>query len=251
MRVYKFGGASVRNAAGVKNLANALKTLGSEGLFVVVSAMGKMTNAFEDLVQSYRSGGPWQEKLSAIKLYHLEIIKDLEFEDHQSQVALLDAQLEAVSQALLDHKDENYNLVYDQVVGQAELISTRICSAYLAEQSIENTWLDARECVATDAQFRQARVDWERTTEQIRELVDRKSCTLTQGFIGRAPQGLSTTLGREGSDYTAAIFAHALDAEEVCVFKDVPGVKNADPRVFEHTTLLQNISHKEAIEMAF
>jgi len=252
MEIFKFGGASVKDAKGVKNFVSTLLKLNTSEVLIVISAMGKMTNAFEDIVRSYcdKNENP-EQLLTGVKNFHFEIIDQLGFRESDS----ITAQVEAIFSEMIQFFDQNqktdYDYIYDQIVSKAEFLSTRICSAYLSDQGLQNNWLDVRECIETDSDFRRAKVDWEKTTKKILNKVDVHTITITQGFIGKDIEGNTTTLGREGSDYTAGIFAYCLDAKEVSIFKDVPGVLNADPREFDQTTLIEEISYREAIEMAF
>lgn len=252
MEVYKFGGASVKDADGVRNFVSVLKRLGRTRVVVVVSAMGKMTNAFEDIVRSFfKDSSLPEEQLDLAWQFHKNILRDLDIAENQEVHALVDGIFDEIREFLGNCDSMDFDYVYDQVVSRAELLSTRICSAYLKIEGEAHNWLDVRECIRTNSDFRRARVDWEATCSRINELVDSTCMTITQGFLGSDADGNTTTLGREGSDYTAGIFAYCLNAEQVSVFKDVPGVLNADPRVFAQTSLLDQISYKEAIEMAF
>ncbi|QNJ97660.1 aspartate kinase [Constantimarinum furrinae] len=253
MKIFKFGGASVKDAEGVKNLVTVLKTTNEKNLVVVVSAMGKMTNAFEEVVKAYFSEKKGMEAaVSGIYDYHMAIISEL-FPNKSHEVYTKVNEWFAELKAFLkSSKSNNHAYVYDQVVSFGELLSTTIVSAYLSEENIQNTFLDVRNCIKTDAGYRDAKVDWEQTKEAIEERVSKKGITITQGFLGsEGSNNFTTTLGREGSDYTAAIFAYCLNAESVTIWKDVPGVLNADPRYFQKTTLLNHISYREAIELAF
>ena len=252
MKVFKFGGASVKDAEGVQNLHHVLTQQGSEDTLIVVSAMGKMTNALEAVVGAYFDA-PDQvaPQLLSIQAYHFEIIEGLfatETDAVKNEVLRL---IEELNSFLKANKSPNRAFVYDQVVSFGELISTRIIAAYLQTQAVPCLWLDARSCVKTDAYYRDANLDWDQTKTQIKSAVAGQSTVITQGFIGSDSNNFTTTLGREGSDYSAAIFAYALDATSVTIWKDVPGVLNADPRVFDHTQLLHQISYREAIELAF
>ncbi len=252
MEIFKFGGASVKDAKGVKNFVHTLKKLNQKRVLIVISAMGKMTNAFEAIVKSYiEKEAGLDELLSQARSFHLSIIEKLSFDDPTEIKQGVERIFSEISDFLEKNKRQDYDFVYDQVVSRAEYLSTSICSAYLSESGILNNWLDVRQCIKTDSDFRRARIDWNLTSEAILTHVDTSAITITQGFIGQDDQGNTTTLGREGSDYTAGIFAYCLDAKEVSIFKDVPGVLNADPREFEQTTLIEEISYKEAIEMAF
>jgi aspartate kinase len=253
LKVFKFGGASVKDAEGVKNLATVLKKTGERDLLVVVSAMGKMTNALEIVVTNYfKDKGSFTEAEQLLMDFHLPILNEL-FENPSHPVFKnLKVWVVGLTNFLKQNKSNNHAFVYDQVVSYGELISTMIVSAYLNEIAISNTWLDVRNCIVTDAKYRDAKVDWETTQHNISTKVSAKGITITQGFLGaEGGNNFTTTLGREGSDYTAAIFAYCLNAETVTIWKDVPGVLNADPRYFSKTTLLQKISYHEAIELAF
>jgi len=214
--------------------------------------MGKMTNAFEIIVDDCLSNSKEiSTHIDSIKNFHFEIMEAL-FEDKNAQVY---TEIETVflnlERFIFENKSTDYNFVYDQIVSQAEFLSTIICSNYLQKAEIENNWVDVRNCIVTDSDFRRAKVDWKKTCENIYNTISKNKITITQGFVASDIQKNTTTLGREGSDYTAAIFAYCLDAEEVSIFKDVSGVLNADPRYFDETTLLEQISYREAIEMAF
>ena len=252
MRVFKFGGASVKDADGVKNVATVLKQTGHEQLVVVVSAMGKTTNALEQIVASYLQQEP-ELKTQMIDLhrYHFDIVDAL-FENKQHPIYQKTQALFTDLQTTLDrNKSKQYDYIYDQVVSYGELISTTIISEYLADQGFDNQWIDARELIKTDTTYRDATVDWERTQQTIRDKVNRNTLSVTQGFIASDANNFTTTLGREGSDYTAGIFAYCLGADSVSIWKDVPGVLNGDPRVFDKTKLLRQVSYSEAIELAF
>lgn len=252
MRVFKFGGASVKDANGIRNLVKVLEETGHQNTFLVVSAMGKMTNAMEAVVKAYfdkRVG--LKNAFEEVVLYHQTILEDL-FEDKKhpvyEKVALL---FEEVQGFLAWNKSPNYSFVYDQVVGYGELLSTTIVSMYLNEVGIKNFWMDIRDFIKTDDNYRDGRVNWEKTQQLISEGVEKNKLYITQGFLASNDNNFTTTLGREGSDYTAAILAYCLNANSVTIWKDVPGVLNADPRYFEETSLLNKISYREAIELAF
>ena len=252
MRIFKFGGASVKDADGIKNVFDVLQKVGFEEVLLVVSAMGKTTNAMEIVIKNYfeKSNG-LQSAIQDVKKYHNQILLDLfdnEDDDVFFAVNSLFADLEYF---LRSNKSPNYNFVYDQVVSYGELISTTIISHYFNFRGLKNHWLDVREFIKTDATYRDAEVNWEATQKNISKNVKKKTLNITQGFIGSDENGFTTTLGREGSDYTAAIFAYCLNAESVTIWKDVPGVMNADPRYFENAILLNQISYREAIELAF
>jgi aspartate kinase len=252
MRVFKFGGASVKDATGVKNVATVLQKVGYKNTLIVVSAMGKTTNALEVVIDNYlNKKEELQSALQDVKKYHNEILLEL-FENEQHTIFKVVSNLFDELKGLLDrNKSPDYNFVYDQVIGYGELVSTTIISAYLNEIGLKNKWLDVREFIKTDNYYRRANVNWDETQERIASQFDRNSLNITQGFLGSDANNFTTTLGREGSDYTAAIFAYCLNAESVTIWKDVPGVLNADPRYFENAQLLHKISYREAIELAF
>ncbi len=252
MRIFKFGGASVKDAEGVKNVVSVLEKVGHENTLLVISAMGKTTNALEEVVKNYfEKSKELHASIQEVRKYHNQILMELfENEDHEVffEVTSLFDDLEYFVRS---NKSPNYSFVYDQVISFGELVSTTIVSFYLKETGVANTWLDVRNYIKTDTNYRDANVDWEQTQNLIKKGVERKTLNITQGFIGSDPNNFTTTLGREGSDYTAAIFAYCLDAESVTIWKDVPGVLNADPRYFENAVLLNQISYREAIELAF
>lgn len=260
MRVFKFGGASVKDADGVRNVLRVIETHGNPPLTVVVSAMGKTTNALEELVAVLLDGGDWQSLYADIIKRHKRILADLfkDATDRGKQDHPLNHTQEQVDELgqdlyerLQELKGDQYNFVYDQIVSYGELLSTTIVSGYLRAAGMNCRWLDARRIVHTDNKYRDAGVDWKRTQRALELLTYENEAFVTQGFIGSDPQGNTTTLGREGSDYSAAIFAYCLKAESVSIWKDVQGVFNGDPRVFENTALLEQISYREAIELAF
>ena len=251
MKIFKFGGASVKDADGVKNLVKVLKNEGLENTLVVVSAMGKMTNAFENIVEAYfYKKTPLSDALLDVRNYHLTIIENLSFEQKNSIFFDFEHFFAQLIGFLTKNTSKDYNYIYDQIVSFGELLSTKIVSAYLTKIGVKNNWIDVREYIRTDDFYRNAKVDWKETKKKISSNIDSSKLTITQGFLG-GNRSSTTTLGREGSDYTAAIFAHSLNAESVTIWKDVDGVLNADPRSFDDTKLLEQISYKEAIEMAF
>ncbi|MCM5664254.1 aspartate kinase [Galbibacter mesophilus] len=252
MRIFKFGGASVKDADGIKNVVNVLQTVGHENTLLVVSAMGKTTNAMEVVVKNYfENKAELNASFEEIETYHHKILKDLFKNDNHPVFAEVRGLIEQVQGFLAWNKSPKYSFVYDQVVGYGELISTTILSNYFKEVGIKNKWLDVRDYIKTDDSYREGTVNWEQTQKNITENVDQSCLNITQGFLGSDENNFTTTLGREGSDYTAAIFAYCLNADSVTIWKDVPGVLNADPRYFENAELLNRISYREAIELAF
>lgn len=252
MRIFKFGGASVKDADGVKNLAHVLEQVGFENTLLVISAMGKTTNALEVVIRNYfDKSNELNASLQEVRKYHNQILMDL-FDNEEHEVFYeVTALLDDLEYFIRSNKSPNYNFVYDQVISFGELVSTTIVSFYLKEVGIKNSWLDVRNFIKTDTNYRDANVDWEQTQTLIKKGVKKNTLNITQGFIGSDENNFTTTLGREGSDYTAAIFAYCLSAESVTIWKDVPGVLNADPRYFENAILLNQISYREAIELAF
>lgn len=251
MKVFKFGGASVKNAEGVKNVLRVLQNSGEREKLVVISAMGKTTNALEEVVDEYLNSGSYHNSLQPVKEYHEEILNGLFDKNEPAIFEKVKAYFRELEIFLQHNRSSMYDFVYDQVVIYGELLSTTIVSAYLEKNGVNNSWLDARSCVRTDSTYRDAQVNWTETQEKILNKVRQNALTITQGFIGADENNFSTTLGREGSDYTAGIFAYCLNADSVTIWKDVPGVLNADPRVFENPMLLEQISYEEAIELAF
>ena len=251
MKVFKFGGASVKDAAGVKNVQNVLEKTGNGPKVIVISAMGKTTNALEIVIKDYLFEKEIPKSLEAVEETHFDILNEL-FEDTKASVFTKVNKLFTELKNFLQHnKSEQYDFVYDQVICYGELVSTTIVSEYLNSQNVNTNWVDAREFIKTDSVYRDAGVNWEETQEAIQRNLNLNKINITQGFIGSDPNNFTTTLGREGSDYTAAIFAYCINAENVTIWKDVPGVLNADPRVFKDPELLQHISYEEAIELAF
>ena len=252
MKVFKFGGASVRDHHGVINLFNIVKLLKLKKTVIVISAMGKTTNAFEKVVNAYFNDlDQINLFIDEIKKMHFNLIRKL-FKDINEELEInIDKIFSELNSFIISNKNMNYSYVYDQIVSNGELLSTLIIHHYLKENGLENTWLDSRICIKTDSYFRDSNLDWMETEKKINSSVDKNLITITQGFIGSDSNNNTTTLGREGSDYSAAIFAYALNAKSVTIWKDVPGVLNGDPRVFDDFILLNKISYREAIELAF
>jgi aspartate kinase len=256
-KIYKFGGASVKDADAVRNLKNIVAQHKDEDIFLVVSAMGKTTNMLEKVLKDFRdhNGELGIEALSEVMSYHEKIILDLFDQNREHPV------IESVSSLFIElweklqNTDQPYDFQYDQTVSYGELISTTIIQEYLNHCDVPCRWLDARKYVLTDERFRAASPDWDETRLRISKLNEEHIhgiVCITQGFIGSTVDGKhSVTLGREGSDYTAAIFANCLDAEEVTIWKDVDGLLNADPKRFDETVQLPHITYSEAIELAF
>ena len=252
MRIFKFGGASVKDAKGVQNVFQLLQKVGHENTLIVVSAMGKTTNALELVVQHYfEQSQELNASLQEVRKYHNQILLEL-FEDENHKVfKAVNNWFDELNYFLSHNKSPNYSFVYDQIVSLGEIVSTTIVSHYFNEKGLDNKWLDVRNFIKTDTTYRDAQVQWEATQKAISQGIEKKKLYITQGFLGADPNHFTTTLGREGSDYSAAIFAYCLNAASVTIWKDVPGVLNADPRYFENSILLNQISYREAIELAF
>lgn len=255
IQVFKFGGASVKDADAVRNVAQILQRFKDQKLVIVVSAMGKTTNALEAVVNSHaKQDGRATALLNEIKASHATIAEQLFGNDSGIQELLEQTFAEAESE-LEGAPHPNYDYLYDQIICIGELVSSRIVAAYLDKIGLRTSWLDARNVVRTDDQYREGWVQWDITQSQmntvVKPMLERGGYVLTQGFIGSTADNATTTLGREGSDYTAAIFSYCLDADAMSIWKDVPGVLTADPRLFENVVKLDRMSYKEAIEMTY
>jgi aspartate kinase len=263
MNIFKFGGASVKDADGIINVCTILSAHKLQSLGVVVSAMGKTTNALELVIERYQNDDlTYLELIDDLENQHLKIIGDLEahLTDMEGVKLLrfrksgIKQEVQSLVKSLKDelarNKSGNYSFLYDQVVCYGELLSTKIVASYLNTCDVPVAWLDARQLIKTDRKYRDAGVNWAQS-----EVAIKSKCTnrffLTQGFIGSDDNGFTTTLGREGSDYTAGIIAYCLGAQAVTIWKDVPGVLNADPREFSETQLIHSMPYNEAIELAF
>lgn len=255
MEVFKFGGASVVNADAVRNLTRIIKNSNPKDLLIVISAMGKMTNKLEELSNAYTFGQEnAHDLLEEIKVYHFDILNDL-FPDHQHPVFNEVANTFVEIEWLLEEEaNDAPDYIYDQIVSIGEVISTKIVSAFLNESGIPATWADARNFIKTDNTYREGKVDWEKTEAEIQKHllpVLQKGIAVTQGFIGGTSENFTTTLGREGSDYSAAIFTACLNADSLTIWKDVPGVLNADPKWFDQTERIPQLSYHDAIELTY
>lgn len=254
VKVFKFGGASVRDAAAVRNVAEIIRRYPDDSLVVIVSAMGKITNALEALLNAYvdNTDERWQ-RFDEIRDFHLKITGEL-FPDSSSLIYReLENVFSVVTEKLQTRPSENYDYEYDQMVSLGEILSSLIVNAYLNEAGLTSVWLDARSLIRTDNTYRDARILWHQTETGVRRAVDFAASRiyLTQGFIGSTLENLVTTLGREGSDYSAAIAAYCLDAADVTIWKDVPGVLNADPKWFDDTVKIDELTYHDAIELAY
>lgn len=249
MKVFKFGGASVKNAEAVRNTSSIIRSFSHERLLVVVSAIGKTTNALERVVQAIQRKQDVNTELRPLIEYHTSILAEL-FPAQHTIFAKVETTFAEIQKFTAHEMPEDQ--LYDQVVSLGEVVSTLILAAYLKEQHVNVTWLDAREYVFTDATYREGKVDWVKTKNAVSRLASEQATLfVTQGFIGKSPEGFTTTLGREGSDFTAAIFASCLGAESVTIWKDVPGVMNADPKRLPAAVVFEELPFKEAAEMTY
>jgi len=256
MQVFKFGGASVKDAPSVKNVATIVKNHAVENTLVVVSAMGKTTNKLEELVNAWFYGeGNTLQFFEEVKAFHLEIAGKLFANTTHPVYNVLENVFVELLWAIEETPSHSYNHHYDQIVSQGEVLSTRLVSAYLAECGIQNKWVDARDIIQTDNTYRDGKVDYvlsgQRAQQELLPKFAEVGVVLTQGFIGGTSENFTTTLGREGSDYTAALLAYFTNAKQVIIWKDVPGVLNADPRYFKNTKKLDEIGYHDAIEMTY
>jgi aspartate kinase len=257
MKVFKFGGASVKDAEGVRNVARVLKHFPEDDLLIVVSAMGKTTNALEEVVWGWQAGKDVSNLIRILERDHLLVQMEVAPNDHRT-IETLKKGFDLLRIKTAEKPSTEPDRDYDQIVGNGEHWSTLIVSSYLNATGILNRWLGAATVIQTDRTFRQARVDWDKTARYakvafrwIRSGAASPLRIVTQGFIGAHGDHDVTTLGREGSDFSAAIFAYLLDAESVTIWKDVAGMFNADPKRFAETVLLEHISYREAIELSY
>jgi aspartate kinase len=255
MKVFKFGGASVRNAEGVRNMASIVKA-NPGNMIIVISAMGKTTNALEEIVKNYFNGKKEEmvRQISHLKDYHLSIVNEL-FDRKESDTAeVVSEEFSTLEKRLLSNSPSlDFDFEYDQVVSTGEILSSKIAGAYLGKANISNQWIDIRQCLRTDDTWREGNIDWTLSRELVPQAFNftDSHLYLTQGFIAATPFNSTTTLGREGSDYTAAIIANILEAESVTIWKDVEGIMNADPNKFNATQKLDELSYREAVEMTY
>lgn len=257
MLVFKFGGASVKDEKAVKNVAEIVSFFPNKEIIIVVSAMGKTTNALEEILNACRNKNKiaFLEKITQLEEYHNQIIKALFSDKKNSIYKTIDEIFKKLRDLYHILFSEKYSLHYDQVVSLGEILSSHILSAYFVEQKMSTNWIDARNLVHTDTTFQEAKVNWKKTYEAINKellpMFKHNKIVVTQGFIGGTKGGKTSTLGREGSDYSAAIFAFCCNAESVTIWKDVPGMLNADPKYFQNTKKLAKISFKEALELSY
>ena len=257
MKVFKFGGASINSYERIKNLSWILQHHKDEKILIVISAMGKMTNALEKVAEEYFEGKSAEalHLFESVKSHHLSLVKYLFTFEWQKATQDLESIFAKTEEILNTAPTRDYNYYYDQIVSVGEVLSSTLISNFLTEEKMPNTWLDVRKVIKTDSTFRDGKMNWELTDIMIRAevnpLFNENNFVITQGFIGSDEENNSTTLGREGSDYTAAIFAKILKAESATIWKDVDGVMNGDPREFPNAIVLENLNYKEVIEMAY
>jgi aspartate kinase len=250
IKVFKFGGASIMDVQNIKNVGNILQEYANQELVIVFSAMGKVTNMLENVVDSYvQKSTNTNIVLQKVKDFHSIILRGI-FKESHPIFDIVNNLFVEIEWVLEDDPNQDYAYDYDQIVSVGEFLSTQIMSAYLQQVGFENTWLDVRDLIRTDNTHRNAKIDWETTTDLIKRNVKTKH-SITQGFLGCTSENFTSTLGREGSDFSAAILAFCLEASEVVIWKDVPGMMNADPKYFPNAKLLSQVSFDEAIELAF
>ena len=251
MKVFKFGGASIKDISSIKNILKIISTYNEDRLVIVVSAMGKTTNALELVVHNYFNNKEnLQASISEVYNFHSEIINNL-FEKSHPIFSDISKSFEKLNSFIKANKSPSYSFVYDQIVSLGELLSSRIIHHFLLNNNINCSFIDARNCIKTNSKYRGAKVEWDITNKKIKDYISDSKISVTQGFIGSDKNNFTVTLGREGSDYSAAIFAFVLNAESLSIWKDVPGLLNADPKFFKNTKLLNQISYSETIELAF
>ena len=257
MKVFKFGGASVKDAAAIRNVAEIMSLFPDEEILVVVSAIGKTTNKLEEVNQVYQSIDKiyFHKSITELEKFHLDLVNELFKSASNPIYKTVKDVFDNLKAKINSPSSQNYSFEYDQIVSLGEVLSSSILSAYLSEKDFSATLIDARELVQTDNHYQEANVDWRETEIAISRTIlpkfKEKKVLITQGFIGGTADGKTTTLGREGSDYSAAIFAYCCNAESVTIWKDVPGMLNADPKYFENTKKLDSISYKEALELSY
>ena len=257
MKVFKFGGASINSVDRVKSLVPILESYQGEKILIIISAMGKITNALEKVAEAFFDGRKEEalQLFEKIKSYHLTQLKYLITLQWERATEQLQNFCTEVEWLLHDRPVKDYNYYYDQIVCSGELLSSTLISFFLNEEKIENKWIDVRDVLRTDDTFSDAKIDWDLTKKNVAEkllpLFRERNVVITQGFIGSTSENESTTLGREGSDYTAAVFAELVKAESVTIWKDVDGIMNADPRDFNEARPIAELSYKEVIEMAY
>jgi len=252
MEVLKFGGASVKDVAAIKNVGNIIANYEAKELVLIISAMGKVTNQLEEIYHAYLKQTHFLSLWNTLKQEHYIIAKQLCNDVYEIKLlTALNELFEEAEEFMEDEPVNNLNFIYDQIVSMGEMLSTTIVSHYLAQIGIDNDWVNVKNCIKTDNNYREANVDWNKTQDCIQETFNKnqKPIKITQGFLGATPENFTTTLGREGSDYSAAIFAHCLKADKMTVWKDVPGILNGDPRYIDNTVKIERLTYRQANEM--
>lgn len=256
MKVFKFGGASVKDAASVKNVADILKQFPDEKIAVVISAMGKTTNALEKVVHAYyHQTDELENLLLVVRKFHADILNQLGFSESDKIFHEIDNSFTEMEWVFEEKPHRPYSFIYDQIVSHGELMSTKIVAAYLKKENMKSIYLDVRDVLQSDNTWREGKINWP-ITEQLsastfEKLFAQNDIVITQGFIACTSENYTTTLGREGSDYTAAILSYCLNAESMTVWKDVPGVLSADPKFYSEAVKLNQISYHDAIELTY
>lgn len=255
LKVFKFGGASVKDADAIRNVGSILQQFNNQSIAIVISAMGKTTNALEEVINAHaKKTGEAFALYEKVKEAHYSIMRNL-FDANEDVFNDVNDTFVEAEWVLEEEPHEDYDYMYDQIVSVGELVSTKIVAAYLNKIGLATTWFDARDVIACDNTYREGRIQWEKTQQQandvIQPLLDKSPFVLTQGFIGSTSENFTITLGREGSDYSAAILSFCLNADSMTIWKDVPGVLTADPRLFDNVAKLDRLSYREAIEMTY
>jgi aspartate kinase len=255
MQIYKFGGGSLKDPQAIEQAIKIIKNINDEPTLIVISAFAKTTNALENILFLARNNQNFSDELSLLKNFHDSIASYFFNNDEHSIFNEINQIFQQLEHSLYNYKNWDYDIHYDVTVSYGEILSTIIIHYIFDYFQISNVWLDAREIIITDTQHRDAIINWELTKnmidEKVKPLFQNNNLVLTQGFIGRSIDGYISTLGREGSDFSAAIFANCLDANNITIWKDVPGIFNADPKLFKQAVLLPHIDYKEAFKLAY
>jgi len=251
MQILKFGGASIKNSTNIKKVAEIINTIDYSNTIIIVSAIDKTTNAFENIIELYLDDSDeFKNSINELHDFHIKILNELFTENHAIYKIIKEDFME-IYNFFKKNKSPNYNFIYDQIISYGEILSSKILNEYLNSIGIKSSFKDVRELIKTDSYYRNSNINWEVTKKNILAANFNPNITLTQGFIASNEDNFTTTMGREASDYTAAVFAYCLSANSVTIWKDVDGILNADPKKFKNTVLLEKISYDEAIELAF
>ena len=251
MQILKFGGASIKNSTNIKKVAEIINTIDYSNTIIIVSAIDKTTNAFENIIELYLDDSDeFKNSINELHDFHIKILNELFTENHAIYKIIKEDFME-IYNFFKKNKSPNYNFIYDQIISYGEILSSKILNEYLNTIGIKSSLKDVRELIKTDSYYRNSNINWEVTKKNILAANFNPNITLTQGFIASNEDNFTTTMGREASDYTAAVFAYCLSANSVTIWKDVDGILNADPKKFKNTVMLEKISYDEAIELAF